>query len=121
MILKDGNSSLSIELSGWDGDAIVVAAVESQGFSGRADLHVAAQEFRRFCAALVRLAKALNGHAQIISAMPGELEINIGPSNGRGYFAVSGHIGDSRSPFWHAVHFGFEVEYAQIERLSKQE
>lgn len=121
--LSDGTSSLEIELASWDGDAYVTVAVESHRFAGRNDLHVVADEFEAFCTSLVSLQRTLRGEARLAGVMPRELDIVLAPAGALGYIGVKGHIGyDVRmahASYWHAVHFGFEIEPTQLDAAAK--
>jgi hypothetical protein len=117
--LTDGTSSLVIDLASWDGDAYVAVAVESRGFAGRNDLHVVADAFQTFCTSLVSLQRTLKGEARLTGVMPNELDIVLAPADALGHIVVKGHIGYdvqmAHTSYWHAVHFGFQVEPTQLD------
>ena len=117
--LTDGSSSLEVALASWDPDAYVTVAIESRGFAGRNDLHVVAGAFRDFCASLISLQKTLKGEARLTGVMPNELDIVIAPADKLGHIAVKGHTGYhvqmAHTSYWHAVHFGFQIEPSQLD------
>ncbi|HKE43707.1 MAG TPA: hypothetical protein VKB41_04125 [Steroidobacteraceae bacterium] len=121
--LSDGASQLKIELLSWDGDAYVAVHAQSHGFAGRNDLHVASQDFKRFCGELVALQKSLKGEARLVSAVEGELDIRIAPADSRGHIAVTGNTGynvqAADNSYWHSVHFGFQVEPGALDAAVK--
>ena len=121
--LTDGTSSLEVDLATWDGDGYITVAVESRGFSGRNDLHVAAGTFKLFCSSLLSLQRTLKGEARLTSAMPEELDIIVAPADGLGHIVVKGHTGYhvqmAHTAYWHAVHFGFQIEPSQLDTAAK--
>ena|SRR5882672_2560646 len=121
--LTDGTSSLAIDLASWDGDAYVTVAINSRGFAGRNDLHIIAEAFNNFCAALVSLQRTLTGEARLTGVMPNELDIVLAPADRLGHIAVKGHTGYkvqlAHTSYWHAVHFGFQVEPTQLDAAAK--
>ena len=112
--LSDGTSQLEIELLRWDGDAYVAVRVESRGFAGRNDLHIASSDFERFCTDLISVQKSLKGEARLVSVASGELDVRIGPADSLGHLAVNGntgyHVQMAHTSYWHSVQFGFQIE-----------
>lgn len=96
------------------GDAHITIAVHSNGFSGRNDVWVMAEEFRKFCISLVRLEKNRKGEAALNSISPGELDLKIYSKDCLGHLAVSVTTGCSVANIHHSVTFGFEFEPAQL-------
>ena len=121
--LTDGTSSLAIDLVSWDGDAYVTVAIESRGFSGRNDLHVHSDAFNNFCASLISLQRTLTGEARLIGVMPNELDIVLAPADRLGHIVVKGHTGYhvqmAHTSYWHALHFGFQIEPTQLDAAAQ--
>ena len=121
--LTDGTSSLEIDLATWDGDAYVTVAVESRGYAGRNDMHVFSEAFADFCASLIALQRTLKGQARLTGVMPDELNIILAPADALGHIAVKGHTGHhvqmAHTSYWHAVHFGFQIEPTQLDAAVK--
>jgi hypothetical protein len=121
--LTDRASSLAIDLASWDGDAYVTIAVESCGFAGRNDLHVVADAFHAFCTSLISLQRTLKGEARLTGVIPNELDIVLAPANALGHIVVKGHTGYdvqmAHTSYWHAVHFGFQVDPTQLDAAVK--
>jgi hypothetical protein len=121
MHLSDGTSRLGIELVRWDGDAYLAVVVESRGFAGRNDLHVADQAFRRFCKELLSLQQTLSGEARLTSVAERELELRVAPADRLGHIAVTGstgyqvHMAHTHKYYWHSIQFGFEVEPSALD------
>jgi len=117
--LKDGESRLELDLAAWDGDAYVTVAVDSHGFAGRNDLHVLGPAFAGFCAALLELHRSQKGEARIVAVDPSELDVRIRPADSQGHLTVVGttgyHVQMAHTSYWHAVHFGFQIEPSQLD------
>ena len=96
------------------GDAYVVISVNSNGFSGKNDLWVAAEEFQKFCAALVKLEEERKGEATLTSISPGVLDLKFHSIDSLGHFAVTGTTGHEIDNMQHSVTFGFEFDPAQL-------
>jgi len=117
--LTDGVSRLELDLASWDGDAYLTVSVDSRGFAGRNDLHVLGHDFTRFCADLLELQRTLKGEARVVAVHPSELDVHIRRADGLGHIAVSGttgyHVQIAHASYWHAVHFGFQIEPNQLD------
>lgn len=117
--LTDGMSCLEIDLADWDGDAYVTVAIESSGYAGRNDLHVVSEDFTEFCSSLIELQRTLKGRARLTGVMPEELDIVFTPAGSLGHIAVTGHTGYhvqmAHTTYWHAVHFGFQIEPTELD------
>jgi len=123
LVITDRKSSLEIDLVSWDGDAYISVNIDSRGYSGQNDLHIDAEEFKKFCADIFQLQKTLKGKAVLNSISPDELHIEIKPDGGSGHMSVRGkcgyHIHTDRQMNWHSIEFGFEFEPQQLDKAIK--
>ena len=121
--LTDGTSFLEIDLTSCDGDAFVSVAIESRGYAGRNDMHVFSEAFTDFCASLIALQRSLKGQARLTGVMSDELDIVLAPADALGHIAVKGHAGHhvhmAHTSYWHAVHFGFQIEPTQLDAAAR--
>ena len=99
------------------GDVYLSISASSHGFSGKNDLWVQAEEFRRFCAELVKLEKERKGEATLKSISPGELYLKVYAIDSLGHIAISGNTGYEIDNIEHNVTFGFQIEPNALEKM----
>lgn len=121
MKIESGNNHLVLEVSVEEddtlpsyGDAYVTISVHSNGFSGKNDLWVGAEELQEFCASLVKLEKKRKGEASLSSISPGELNLKIYSVDSLGHLAIKGTTGYEVANIPHSLTFGFEFEPSQL-------
>ena len=121
MKIENGNNFIELEVSIEEddslpskGDAYIIISLNSNGFSGKNDLWVIAEELQEFCTSLVRLEKERKGEATLTSISPGELDLKIHSIDSLGHLAVSGTTGYERDDMQHSVTFGFEFEPTEL-------
>jgi hypothetical protein len=121
MKIENGNNYLELEVSLENddtlpsyGDAYIIITVNSNGFSGKNDLWVGAEELKEFCVSLVRLEKERNGEATLSSMSPGELNLKIYSIDSLGHLAVAGTTGYQVVDIPHSLTFGFEFDPSQL-------
>lgn len=100
------------------GDYLVSVEARAQGFSGHADGHVAGAEWHSFVRQLEVLERERKGAAHLISAMPGEFDIEVKAVDSRGHLGVSGvlsyqRVGDAE---WcvQRLHFAFGFDPSKL-------
>ena len=102
------------------GDAYVTIAVKSNGFSGRNDLWVTADDMKRFCKSLVQLEMSRKGEAVLESVSPGELVMKVYAADELGHMAVSGQTGylirGEKQEYQHSVEFGFDIDPSELQK-----
>jgi hypothetical protein len=121
MKIESGNNFLELEVSLEEdntlpsyGDAYITISVHSNGFSGKNDLWVGAEEFQEFCTSLVKLEKERKGEATLNSISPGKLSLKIYSVDSLGHLAISGTTGYEVANIQHSLTFGFEFEPSQL-------
>jgi hypothetical protein len=106
------------------GDARLSMTVASGDFAGRGYCWVERDTLDRFARAMNGMQERVEGQAELRSMSPGELALTIHSVSARGVFAVEGQLGTrvqgDAHAFPHAVTFGFEVEFAEIQRAARQ-
>jgi hypothetical protein len=132
IVIKQGSNEVAIGLLGEEteelpskGDLYLGINVSSNGYSGKNDLWVLGDEFRKFCKALMVLNEKRKGEAVLAGISPNELEIKIHSVSSLGHMAVSGYtgyevLGENQS-FFHQVRFGFEFDPSLLERIVNNE
>ena len=127
LVIKNSENFIQIDVTPEEeeglpsyGDAYVTIFVESNGFSGRNDLWVTADDMKRFCKSLVQLEVSRKGEAFLESVSPGELVIKIYASDELGHMAVSGQTGylviGEKEEYKHSVEFGFDLDPSEIQK-----
>ena len=121
MKIENGNNYLELEVSLEEddtlpsyGDAYVIISVSSNGFSGKNDLWVSAEDLKEFCSSLVRLERERRGEATLSSISPGELILKIHSIDSLGHLAIAGTTGYEVTNMQHSLTFGFEFEPSQL-------
>ena len=118
-IVREGDAASTTH-----GDARLSLAVLSGEFAGRAKCWVERDALDRFSRAMSGIQERVQGQAELRSMSPGELALTVHSISERGVFAVEGLLGalvqGQNHGFRHAVTFGFEVGFAEIERAARQ-
>lgn len=100
------------------GDFLVSVEARSRGFSGHADGHVVGADWHSFVRQLSVLEAERKGEAHLISATPGEFDIEIKSLDSRGHLGVSGILsyrcpGDEER-FLQRLNFAFEFDPSKL-------
>jgi hypothetical protein len=109
---KDSVLELIVTEDG-SGDFLVAIEARSEGFSGHADGHVVGDAWRAFVRQLAILEAERKGTARLISVMPGEFDLEVKASDGRGHMGVSGVLAYRRVGVgdWPVQQLSFAFEF----------
>src|SRR5688572_17672915 len=119
MKLEGGCALLDLTVSDeGSGDFLVAIEAQSEGFSGHADGHVVGAAWHVFVEQLAVLEAERKGSARLISAMPGEFELEVRAIDGKGHMGVSGllsyrRVGVEEWPV-QQLRFAFEFDPSKL-------
>ena len=114
---KDSVLQLSATDDG-SGDYLVAIEAQSGGFSGHADGHVTGAAWRGFVQELVALEAGWKGAARLISAIPGEFDLEVTAIDSKGHMGVSGVLSHRSVGVEHwpvqQLRFAFEFDPSKL-------
>jgi hypothetical protein len=110
-----------LELAATDdgsGDFVVAVKVQSEGFSGHTDGHVVSAAWHGFVRELVALEAERKGAARLISAIPGEFDLEVKAIDSKGHMGISGVLSYCRAGVqeWpmQQLRFAFEFDPSKL-------
>ena len=114
MRIEEEDSVLELTATSDDsGDFLVSIEAQSEGFSGHADGHVVGAAWQSFVRELAALEEKRKGAARLVSAMPGEFDIEVKSIDSKGHMGASGALSYRRAGVeqWPAQQLRFAFEF----------
>jgi hypothetical protein len=124
MRIEDKDSVLELAVADdGSGDFLVAIEAQSEGFCGHANSHVVGAAWHAFVRQLAALDAERKGAARLISAMPGEFDLEVKAIDSKGHMGVSGvlsyrRVGVEEWPV-QQLRFAFEFDPSKLSGLAK--
>jgi hypothetical protein len=119
MKIEEEDSVLELTAtSDGSGDFFVAIETQSEGFSGHADGHVEGAAWQTFVRELTTLEAERKGAARLVSAMPGEFDLEVKSIDSKGHMGVCGvlsyrRVGVEQWPV-QQLRFAFEFDPSKL-------
>jgi hypothetical protein len=105
------------------GDFLVTIEAQIEGFCGHADGHVFGAAWHAFVRQLAALEAERKGAARLISAMPGDFDLEVMALDSKGHMGLSGVLSYRRAGVdeWpvQQLRFGFEFDPSKLSAFAK--